>query len=105
MPRPKLSNISTSTLRAELQRRLAKLGDLIAQRDALDKQISEFQGLAGQAPEGPHAATKARKKPGRKPKAVRSMGWPLTEYVKEAPAAAPQGMGIKDIEAAVFAAG
>jgi hypothetical protein len=28
MPRPKLSNISTSTLQAELQRRLARLGCL-----------------------------------------------------------------------------
>jgi hypothetical protein len=41
MPHPKLSNISTSTLQAELQRRLAKLGDLIARRDALDERISQ----------------------------------------------------------------
>jgi hypothetical protein len=105
MPRPKLSNISTSTLQAELQRRLAKLDDLIAQRDALDKQIAELQGLAEQAPEIAQIAPRARKKPGSKQKVVRSMGWPLAEYVKEALAAAPQGMGIKDIEAAVLAAG
>jgi hypothetical protein len=97
--------VSTATIRAELDRRLAKVGDLIAQRDALNKRISELQGLAGQAPEAPQVAPKARKKPGKKPKAVRSMGWPLAEYVKEALAAAPQGMGIKDIEAAAFAAG
>jgi hypothetical protein len=109
MPRPKLSNISTSTLQAELHRRLAKLGDLIAQRDALDERISELQGLAGQAPEAPQAAAKVGgkpgRKPGRKPRAVRSMGKPLADYVKDVLAAAPQGMGIKDIEAAVLAAG
>ena len=49
MPRPKLSSISTSTLQAELPRRFAKLGDLIAERDALDKQISDLQGITGQA--------------------------------------------------------
>ena len=109
MPRPKLSSISTSTLQAELQRRLAKLGDLIAQRDALDERISQLQGLAGQAPEAPQAAARAGKRPGRrpgrKPKAVRATGRPLAEYVKEVLAAAPQGMGMTDIEGAVLAAG
>jgi hypothetical protein len=109
MPRPKLSSVSIFTLQAELQRRLAKLGDLLAQRDALDKEIAELDALAGQAVAVPPAPAKAGKKrgrkPGRKPKAVRSMDWPLAEYVKEALVAAPQGMGIKDIEAAVFSAG
>jgi hypothetical protein len=109
MPRPKLSSISTSTLQAELQRRLAKLGDLIAQRDALDKQISQLQGLAGQAPEMPQVTAKVGKRPGRNPgrwpKAARASGKPLAEYVREVLAAAPHGMGLKDIEAAVLAAG
>src|SRR5664280_1253930 len=105
MPRPKLSSISTSTLQAELQRRLAKLGDLIAQRDALDKQIAELQGLTEQVPAVPLAAAKARKKPGREPKAVRATRRPLAEYVREVLAAATKGMGMKDIETAVLAVG
>jgi hypothetical protein len=109
MARPKLSVVSTASLQAELQRRIAKLGGLVAQRDALDKQIAELQGLAGQAPEAPQAAAKAGKKPGRKPgrkpKAVWAGRKPLAEYVREVLAAAPQGMGLKDIEAAVLAAG
>jgi hypothetical protein len=105
MARPKLSVVSTASLQAELQRRVAKLGDLIAQRDALDQQIAELQGLSGQAPEAPQAAAIAKKKPGRKPKAVRATGKPLAEYVREALTAAPKGMGLKDIEASVLAAG
>jgi hypothetical protein len=108
MARPKLSVLSTATLQAELQRRLAKLGDLIAQRDALDKQIAELQELAGQASEAPQPAAKGGRKPGRrrgrKP-AVRAAGKPLAEYVKEVLAAAPQGLGLKEIEKAVLAAG
>jgi hypothetical protein len=103
MARPKLSIVSTASLQAELQRRIAKLGDLVAQRDALDKQIAELQGMAGQAA-APKVGKKPGRKPGRKPKAVRAGSKPLAEYVKEALAAAPKGMGIKDIEAAVFAA-
>jgi septal ring factor EnvC (AmiA/AmiB activator) len=109
MPRLKLSSISTSTLQAELQRRMAKLGDLIAQRDALDEQISELQGLAGQAQEAPQAAAAAGKTPGRKsgrkPKAVPPAGKPLAEYVREVLAATTLGMGMTDIEEAVLAAG
>jgi hypothetical protein len=108
MARPRLSVLSTATLQAELHRRLAKLGDLIAQRDALDKQIAELQELAGQAPEAPQPAAKGGRKPGRrrgrKP-AVRAAGKPLAEYVKEVLAAAPQGLGLKEIEKAVLAAG
>jgi hypothetical protein len=106
MARPKLSVVSTASLQAELQRRIAKLSDLIAERDALDEQIADLQEMAGQAPEAPaKAAKKPGRKPGRKPKAVRATGKPLAEYVKEALAAAAQGMGLKDIEAAVLAAG
>lgn len=109
MARPKLSVISTASLQAELQRRVGKLGDLIAERDALDKQIAELQGMAGQAPKAPQAAAIAKKKPGRKPgrkpKAVWAGSKPLAEYVKEVLAVAPQGMALKDIEAAVLAAG
>jgi hypothetical protein len=113
MPRPKLSVVSTASLQAELQRRLATVGNLIAKRDALDKQIAELQVMAGQAPAVPQAATEVGKKlgrkpgrrPGRKPKAVRATGKPLAEYVKEVLAAAAQGMALKDIEAAVLAAG
>ena len=109
MARPKLSVVSTASLQAELQRRVAKLGDLVAERDALDEQIAELQGMVGQAPEAPQTATKVGKKPGRKPgrkpRAVRVGSKPLAEYVKEVLAASAQGMGLKDIEAAVLAAG
>jgi hypothetical protein len=105
MARPKLSNISTSTLKAELQRRVGKHSDLVAERDALDKKIAELQGLDGQAPEAPQAAAKVGRKPGRKPKTVWAGSKPLAEYVREVLAAAPHGMGLKDIEAAVLAAG
>jgi hypothetical protein len=52
-PRPNLSVVTTASLQAELRRRLAKLGDLIAQRDALDKRISKLHGTAKQAPGAP----------------------------------------------------
>ena len=108
-PRPALSVLSTATIQVEIQRRLAKLGDLIAQRDALDEQTSELQWLAGQAPAASLAAARAGRRPGRKrartPKAVRATGKPLAEYVREVLAAATKGMGMMDIEEAVLAAG
>jgi hypothetical protein len=62
MPRHKLANVSLAALQAEIERRKGKLADMIAERDALNKQIAELEGLADDAP-----APKARKKPGPKP--------------------------------------
>ena len=54
MPRAKLSNVSLSQLVGELKKRQSKLADMIAQRDALSREITELQGLA--APEAGKAA-------------------------------------------------
>jgi hypothetical protein len=69
MPRPKLSVVSTASLQAELQRRLAKLGDLVAQRDRLNAQIAELESVMGKpaAAEAPKAARR-----GRPPKAAKA---------------------------------
>ena len=47
MPRFKLSVVSTATLQAELQRRMAKLGGLVSQRDKLNAQIAELESAMG----------------------------------------------------------
>ena len=79
MARPKLSNVSTASLQAELQRRTARLSGLIAQRDKLDKQIAELQAVAGRpAAAVPKPAAKA--KGGRKPKAVKAEGRKRKSY-------------------------
>ena len=76
MPRTKLSNVSIADLKAEIQRRTGKLDSLIKQRDALDKEIAQLQGIATSAPVPAPKAGKAKKaaksKPGPKPKARRS---------------------------------
>jgi hypothetical protein len=47
MPRAKLSTVSLAALQQEIQRRQKLLPTLIAQRDALNQEIAELQGLAG----------------------------------------------------------
>ena len=64
MPRMKLSNLSIAQLKQELARRQKLLPKLIAQRDALNREITELQGLA--APEARRAV-----KPEAAPKKTR----------------------------------
>jgi len=64
MPRPKLSTLNIADLRQEIERRQKLLPKLIAQRDALSREITELQGLA--APETRKAA-----KPEAAPKKAR----------------------------------
>jgi hypothetical protein len=46
MRRSKLSTVSIAALQQEIQRRQKMLPKLIAQRDALNREIAELQGLA-----------------------------------------------------------
>jgi chorismate mutase len=55
MPRSKLANVPLAALQAEIARRKKALGKLIAQRDAMNKQIAELQSLAGPAAPKPRA--------------------------------------------------
>ena len=64
MPRTKLSNLSIAQLKQEIARRQKLLPKLIAQRDALSREIAELQGFA--APEARKAA-----KPEAAPKKTR----------------------------------
>ena len=47
MPRSRLSAMTIADLRQEIERRQRLLPKLIAQRDALNREIAELQGLAG----------------------------------------------------------
>ena len=47
MPGAKLANVSLNELHKEILRRQRMLPQLIAQRDELDRQIAELQGLGG----------------------------------------------------------
>lgn len=108
MPRAALSNVSLKQLVGELKKRQAKLNSLIKQRDALNSQIEELQGIESVAAEAEPAQSRkvARKaKAGRKTKGKKATGKPLADYVREALAAAPDGLGVKDIEAKVREAG
>lgn len=69
MPRAALADVSVKQLVAELRRRQAKLADLIKQRDALNEQIEELQGLSEPLPASPsRKVARKAKKPGPKPK-------------------------------------
>ncbi len=46
MPRSKLSTVSLGQLQQEIERRQKMLPKLIAQRDALNEEIADLQGLA-----------------------------------------------------------
>ncbi len=111
MPRMKLSNISSETLKKELDRRVARIGSLKAQRDSLDREITELEGLAGQAistpgrKRGPKPGRKRGPKPGRKAKVARGGAKTLRQYMQQVMAGAPDGMSIAAIEKAVIAAG
>ena len=62
MPRAKLAKMSVEELKKEIVRRQRVLPQLIARRDALDKQIAELQGL-GELKAGPK---RAKRKLGKK---------------------------------------
>lgn len=61
MPRAALSKVSLKQLVGELKKRQARLKSLMAERDALNEEIGELQGLDSNVP------TAAPAKPGRKP--------------------------------------
>ena len=127
MPRPKLSNIPIETLKKELDRRVAKVETLKAQRDKLDREIAELEGLAAQTTSaagrkrgpkpgrkrdpkpgrkrGPKPGRKPGPKPGRKPRTARGGVKPLGQYIRQVLTAAPGGRSIAAIEKAVIAAG
>ena len=82
MPRISLKNVSVATIQAELQRRQSQLPALIAQRDALDRQIGELQPLAEEAAPAPAMAPgrkAGRKAKPKKTKAGRKRGKPTAE--------------------------
>lgn len=111
MPRPKLSNISIETLKKELDRRIARVEALKAQRDRLGREIAELEGLAVKTTRkagrkrGPKPGRKRGPKPGRKPRATRGGAKPLKQYIQQVMARAPGGMSTAAIEKAVIAAG
>lgn len=67
MPRHALANVSIAALHAEINRRKSRLAKMIAERDALNKEIAALEGLAGGTPARKKPGPKPRKKPGPKP--------------------------------------
>lgn len=102
MARLKLSNVSIAALREEIDRRLSKLESLISKRDALDIEIQELKG--SEAPAATPAQSPKVAPEGKRAKVQRA-GKPLAQYVKEALAAASEGLSVKEIEAKILAAG
>jgi septal ring factor EnvC (AmiA/AmiB activator) len=82
--------ISTASLHAELQRRMGKLGELVAQRDKLSAQIAELESALGK-PAAVAAAPKAARR-GRRPKAAKAAK-PLVRKRKSYPLTADQFVG------------
>ncbi len=66
MRRSRLSTVSIAALQQEIQRRQKLLPKLIAQRDALDREIAELQALAAPAASGKVAQATAPKGPRRR---------------------------------------
>ena len=56
MPRSRLANVPLAALQAEIERRTKALGKLVAQRDALNRQIAELQAIS--EPQAPRPAAK-----------------------------------------------
>ena len=56
MPRSRLANVPLAALQAEIARRTKALGKLIAQRDALNRQIAELQTIS--EPQAPRQVAK-----------------------------------------------
>ena len=102
MPRAKLSNVSLKQLVAELKKRQAKLDDLVAQRDELNQQISELEAFPSLEPAAP--AKRRGRPPGSKSK-KKGPRKPLADYIKGVLAGVSNGLGVKEIEQKVLAAG
>ena len=107
MARPKLSNIPTETLVKELARREAKLEQLKAERARLDKEIAQFENVAGGAKVAAAKPAPARRggRPRKAARPTRGGGKPLSQYLKDVLAGKPGGMDLKLIEQAVKDAG
>ena len=73
MPRSKLSAMSIADLRQEIERRQKLLPKLIAQRDALNRDIAVLQGLEA-AKVGKPVEPKAPDKAGRRQQAKNAIG-------------------------------
>ncbi len=83
MRRSRLSTIAIAVLQQEIQRRQKTLPKLIAQRDALNREIAELQGLA--APVSPGKAPQAvapRKARRRRAKNKISLADALAQFAK-----------------------
>ena len=84
MPRPKLSTMSIAALRQEIERRQKLLPKLIAQRDALNREIADLQGSAAaqaqKAAKPAVAPTKTRKR--RMPKNTLRLADALAVFMK-----------------------
>ncbi len=73
MPRPKLANVPIAALQKEIARRQKLLPKLIAQRDALNRQIAAIQGLES-ADAGEEATPKTPRKARRRQQAGNKIG-------------------------------
>ena len=124
MPRAKLSNVSLKQLVAELKKRRAKLADLLARREAIRKALAEHEaieseikelqsfGLSSDVEQTPMRMVrrgrppgKAGRKPGRKAKVRKATGKTLADYVTGVLTGVSKGLGVKEIEQKVLAAG
>ena len=73
MPRSRLSTMSIADLRQEIERRQKLLPKLIAQRDALNREIAALQGVET-AKVGKPVKPKGPDKPGRRRQAKNTIG-------------------------------
>lgn len=79
----KLSTIAIAVLQQEIERRRKMLPKLIAQRDALDREIAELQGLAGpDARKAGKSQAAPRKAPRRRARNKISLADALTQFLK-----------------------
>jgi hypothetical protein len=104
MPRSSLASVSLQQLQDEILRRQKLLPKLIAQRDALDRQIAELQGLEKASPDqGPAAGKRpaVKAKTGRRAKRAKiSLVDALASALK-----GKDSLGVAEAAEAVTAAG
>ena len=83
MRRSRLSTIAIAVLQQEIRRRQKMLPQLIAQRDALNREIAELQGLAEPAVQK-EARPQAASKKGRRRRAQNKIGLAdaLSQFLK-----------------------
>jgi hypothetical protein len=103
MRRAKLAKVSVEELKKEISRRQAALPELIAQRDALNCQIAELEGLGALKPPAAQLRRKRGRKPGRKANRAARPG-SLRSALAEALAGKGK-MSVAELVAAVKAAG